>query len=206
MTSFRKKLMAGLAAILVLGGGAIAAGMFPGFPIVGYPAYCISFLMNPTTGVATTTCNGPQTPAGPATITGNELIPADTQLSQGQAPQTVLITPASLGAGPYVYNAPLTGASITLTNLQRRLVLEPAGTIATLTVVFPAAATLIDGQLISLCTTQIVTALTITPGTGTTVNNTVTALLVPVATGAASCPEWVYRELTATTGTWYRTQ
>jgi hypothetical protein len=54
---------------------------------------------------------------------------------------------SSLGLGPYAYNAPLTGASITVTNFQRRLILEPAGTIATLTVVLPpvgAAGTLLS--------------------------------------------------------------
>lgn len=204
--NLRTKLVAGLVAVAISSVAVYAAGIFAGYPIVGYPAYCLSFLMNPVTGLPTTTCNGPQAPAGPTIITGNELIPADTQLSQGRTPQTVLITPASFGAGPYQYAAPLTGASLTMTNLQRRLVLEPAGTIAALTVVFPTAASLIDGQLISLCSTQIVTALTITPGVGTTVLNTVTALAVPALTGAASCPEWIYRELTATTGTWYRTQ
>ena len=42
-----------------------------------------------------------------------------------------------------------------------------------------------------------------TAGSGTTVNNKPTALLVPVTTGGASCVEWVYR---ATNTTWYRVQ
>jgi hypothetical protein len=83
------------------------------------------------------------------------------------------------------------------------LILEPAGTIAALTVVWPAATGLTDGQLMGICTTQIVTALTTTNGAGATVLNAPTALLVPVATGAGSCVEWVYR---VTNTSWYRVQ
>lgn len=189
-----KKSLATIVALLAAGSIAAIAGMFTGFPIVGGAAYCLTTI----NAVCSQTV-----PAGPTVITGNELIPADTQLTQGQNPQTVALTPRSIGAGPYVYNAPLTGASITLTYLTRRLILEPAGTIAALTVVFPAASTLSDNQLLGLCTTQIVSTLTLTAGSGTTIMNGPTALLVPVATGAASCVEWVYN---STQTKWYRTQ
>lgn len=192
-------LVAGLS--LLATAAAIANGIWYGFPIVGGAAYCTSFVMNPLTGAVTTTCNGPTTPAGPTVMTGNELIPADTQLSQGRQPQTVLFKPASLGVGPYQYNAPLTGASLTVAATDRRMILEPAGTIATLTITLPAAALLVDNQHWGMCSTQIVTALTITPGSGTTVSNTQTATSVPLGTGAASCPEWVYRQANTT---WYR--
>lgn len=185
--------------LLVLGSvAAFAAGLFPGFPIIGGASYCGGF----STGVSGQVCTV-TVPAGPSALTGNETIPMDTNLAQGQSPQTAIATLPTLGIGPYVYNAPLTGASITVTAQQRRLILEPAGTIAALTVVFPAASTLKDGQLFGLCTTQIVTALTLTAGSGTTILNGPTALLVPVATGAGSCVEWVYR---VTNTSWYRTQ
>lgn len=86
----RNMLVAG-AAMVAASSVAWAAGLFQGFPIVGGAAYCTSFLVNPLTGVATTNCNGPAVPAGPTTLTGNELIPADTTLTQGQNPATVLI-------------------------------------------------------------------------------------------------------------------
>lgn len=177
---------------------AFAAGLFPGFPIIGGASYCGGF----STGVSGQVCTV-TVPAGPSALTGNETIPMDTNLAQGQAPQTAIATLPTLGIGPYVYNAPLTGASITVTAQQRRLILEPAGTIAALTVVFPAASALKDGQLFGICTTQIVTALTLTAGSGTTILNGPTALLVPVATGAGSCVEWVYRVANTS---WYRTQ
>jgi hypothetical protein len=174
---------------------AYAAGNFGLWPILNGAAYCGA---TGNDGTCTSTI-----PAGPTALTGNETIPMDTNLAQGIQPQTILAQPRSLGAGPYQYAAPLTGASLTLTAQQRRLILEPAGTIAALTVVFPAATGLVDNQLMGLCTTQIVTALTLTAGSGTTILNGPTALLVPVATGAASCVEWVYR---ASNTSWYRVQ
>ena len=189
-----KALLVTLAAMLAASVIAYAAGSFTqNFPIVGSPSYCGS------------TENGNcvlTVPAGPA-LTGNETLPADTNVTQGQGPSSVAIDITSLGAGPYQYNAPLTGATLTMTAQQRRLIIDPAGTIAALTVVFPTAATLIDNQLMGICTTQIVTALTLTAGSGTTILNGPTALLVPVATGAGSCVEWVYRQANTS---WYRTQ
>lgn len=93
-----KRIALGLAALVAVVGIAFGAGQFPGYPIVGGAAYCVSYVMNPTTGLPTTTCNGPQTPAGPVSITGSELIPADTQLPSGQQPQTVTIPSSLLSA------------------------------------------------------------------------------------------------------------
>lgn len=196
-----RSLAVGLAALAVVSGIALADGLFPGFPIVGGASYCSSQTTAGTPGT-TAVCNV-TVPAGPAALTGNETIIADTHLPSGQQPQSVAIDVTTLGAGPYIYNAPLTGASITLTAQTRRLILEPAGTIAALTVVWPAAAGLTDNQLMGICTRQIVTALTTTNGSGATVLDAPTALLVPVTTGAASCVEWVYRVANTS---WYRVQ
>lgn len=186
-----KRLLAAFAAIVMTAGVVAIAQQWPNLPIIGGASYCSSIVQ--------TTCVN-TVPAGPA-LTGLETVPADTNVSGGIVPQTAKVNITSLGAGLLVYNAPLTGASITLTAATRNLILEPAGTIATLTVVFPAATALLNGQKLGLCSTQIVTALTITPGAGTTVSNTQTATIVPLGTGAAACPEWIYR--TANT-TWYR--
>ena len=186
---------------LLLGAGVAALGAvvaFGGqwnnsFPIVNGASFCATTI--------NATCRS-TIAAGPA-LTGSETFPADTNVASGGMPQTVQVPIRTVGLGPYVYNAPLTGASITLTATTRRLIVEPAGTIAELTVVTPAASALLDNQLLGLCTTQIVSTLTVTAGTGTTVSNAPTALLVPVATGAGSCVEWVYR---ASNTTWYRVQ
>lgn len=188
-----KRILYGLVGLCLTGALALAAGNWPNLPIINGAAYC--------SATENSVCVN-TVPAGPA-MTGNETIPADTQAGQGVQPQTALLDITSLGAGPYQYAAPLTGASLTLTAQQRRLILEPAGTIAALTVVWPAATGLIDNQLMGLCSTQIVTALTLTAGSGTTILNGPTALAIPPATGAGTCYEWVYR---VTNTSWYRVQ
>ncbi len=173
--------------------GVALAQTWPNYPLVGGSSYCSSTVNNNCVNTV---------PAGPA-ISGNETIPADTNLSQGRSPQTVKLGLPSIGAGPYQYETPLNGVAIPMTPNTRRMVLVPAGTLAALTILLDPATMLIDGQLWGLCSTQIVTALTITAGSGTTVSNAPTALAVPPATGAGTCYEWVYRQANTT---WYRTQ
>lgn len=184
------------AALLIVSGAAIAGLWNTTYPRVGGAAYCASY----NNGVCSQTIA-----AGPTTLTGNETIPADTNLGSGQQPQTVLVPIGKLGAGKTTYNVPVTTDSVTIDAQTRQLVIIPAGTIAAFTLVFPAATTLTeaDGQRFGFCTTQIVTTLTTTAGAGTTVLNAPTAMLVPVATGAASCVEWIYR---LSNTTWYRVQ
>jgi len=189
-----KRLLPTLVILAVVGVVSAIAQMgtfAPNMPIIGGSSYCSSTV----NAVCVNTV-----PAGPA-VSGAEYVPADTGLTQGTQPQSGKINIMTLGAGVLTYNVPLTGDSITLTNATRQLIVEPAGTIAALTVVFPAATTLLNGQKLGICTTQIVTALTLTAGSGTTISGGPTAMLVPVTTGGASCPEWTYR--TANT-TWYR--
>lgn len=173
-----------------------AQGAFANWPVVGGAAYCALFAGDGTT------CVG-NVPAGPTIVTGNERYPADTVLPNGQSPQTVRVPSAAIGVGPYQYNAPVTTASITVLPTTRRLIIDPAGTIAALTVVFPAATLLVDNQTVGLCSTQVVTALTMTAGSGTTLLNAPTALAIPPATGAGTCYEWTYRLANTS---WYRTQ
>lgn len=198
-----KKLSLSIFALVAAVGIAYAGGAFQGYPVIGADGtVCLSFGNN-------SVCNQFQ-PAGPSIVTGAETFPADTNaVGAGsiQNPSTVDISLPAIGAGPYQYAAPLTGASLTMTNLQRRLIIDPAGTIAALTVVFPAvgsgSSVLVDGQLIGICATQIVTALTLTAGSGTTILNAPTALAIPPATGAGTCYEWVYRKANTS---WYRNQ
>jgi hypothetical protein len=64
------------------------------------------------------------------------------------------------------YATPLTGATVTCTTRDRKIVLNPAGTIATLTISLPlTAGELYDGQILDITTTQIVTAVTMSGGT-----------------------------------------
>jgi hypothetical protein len=175
----------GIAALFAVVSAANADGFFSKWPVVSGAAYCALFAGDGTT------CVG-NVPAGPTALTGNERIALDTKLPSGQSPQSVLASPASLGAGPTQYSVPVTTNSITILPTTRQVIVNPAGTIAALTIVTPAAAAMVDNQRIGFCTTQIITTLTVTAGTGVTVSNAPTAMLVPVTTGAASCIEWMY--------------
>lgn len=188
-----------LAAALSLIAFPAFAQQWPNFPIVDGPSYC---------GVTTNNVCTQTIPAGPAT-TGNETVPADTNVAGGASPQTVKIPITEFGGGKLVVSAPLTGATLTVDAQTKQLIVNPAGTIAALTVNLPAASssTPYNGQKIGICGTQVVTALTLGGGTGNTFSPTQpTAMLVPVVTGAASCFEFIYSKTSATAGVWFRTQ
>lgn len=164
---FRKMVFGALAALGIMAGGAYAAGLWQGFPVAGGPSYCNSFV----NGVCNQTIQ-----AAPETASRG-YIPSDSGLPGGQTPQTVLIPTSVLGGGVQSV-APLTGASIVVAPGVSNLILTPAGTIATATITLPAAANLFNGQKLYIITSQTVTALTLTAGSGTTVlgtNTTVTA-------------------------------
>lgn len=74
----------------------------------------------------------------------------------------------------YVISVPTTGGTVTVANTNRRTVLNPAGTLATLTVALPTG---IDGQLLTVTSTQIVTSLTVSSA-GNTVLGAPAALAV----------------------------
>lgn len=204
-----KKLGLALLALAALAGASYAqyttqaGGQGAGLPTVNVPAdtQCLRYGNG---GV----CNA-YAPAGPTAITGYETVIGDTHSAAGSVPQTVNIPLTAIGGGKLTVSAPLTGATINLDAQTRQLIVNPAGTIAALTVNMPAAsATMVDGSRIGVCGTQIVTALTMGAGTGNSFGSTVTsqAMLVPVVTGAASCMEWIYSKTSATAGVWYRTQ
>lgn len=193
-----KRIAFALAALVATAGAAALAQQFPNLPLIGGASYCSGYSSGPSGQVCVSTV-----PAGPTAVTGSETFPVDTNLASGAQPQTAKMSVRSIGAGATQYSAPLTGTSITIASTTRQVIVNPAGTIAALTIVFPAASGLTDGQRLGFCTTQIITALTVTAGSGATTSNAPTAMLVPVATGAASCVEWIY---VASATTWFRTQ
>lgn len=192
----KRLLGAAVGCALIASTAAYAAGYFPGFPIVGGAAYC----QGTSTGTSGQVCVD-NVPAGPSALTGTELLVADTGYSQGQAPQTVYVPLAALGALPTQYATPLTATSVTVLPTTGTMLLDPAGTIAALTVVFPAATSLIDGQILRIASSQTVTALTITPGTGTTVSNSPSA--ITISTTAPYNYEFIYK---ASLAKWFRLQ
>lgn len=162
---------------------AYASGIFQGYPIVGSAAFCDSNNVQQTTatvpGQAYSNSNCTTTvPAGPANVPSTAVLPADTGLSQGRGPQTVLI-PAVLTGSVALDAAPLTGTTITVPQGVSQLVVDPAGTIAALTVVLPPASQLVDGQEFKMSTTQTITALTVTAGANTSIVSTAVTTLGP---------------------------
>lgn len=80
----------------------------------------------------------------------------------------------------YSYQTPSTGFAITIGNTVGRLLLDPAGTLATGTITMPA--TPLDGQVVKIASTQAITALTLSPNTGQTIP---TPLMTLIAGGSA---------------------
>lgn len=88
---------------------------------------------------------------------------------------------------------PTTGFTNTIADTTSYYVIEPAGTLATGTLTMPASP--VNEQVVTIASTQIITALTHNPNTGQTLKGALTTI---AANGNAS---WIYR--TANT-TWYR--
>ena len=93
-------------------------------------------------------------------------------------------------------NVPVTGFSLSFTdNSQNQwLILRPAGTLATGTVVLPVSTGVIDGQEVKVTSTEAVTALTVN-GNGATVNGGPTTL---------AADGYFTLKYEATTAEWYR--
>jgi hypothetical protein len=100
-----------------------------------------------------------------------------------------------LGGGGYTYLTPLTGTSITFGTYVKRLILNPAGALAALTIVLPASPP--DGWEAYIASTASISALTISPNSGQSIANAASSL----SSGAAIGYQWV-----AGQATWYRIQ
>ena len=88
------------------------------------------------------------------------------------------------------YSAPITGATVAISAPNTSLLIEPAGTLASLTVNFPSSPA--DSDEIRFSSTQIVTALTLA-------NGTIVGPIVSLAVG--SFAQYVYRSVNTS---WYR--
>lgn len=118
------------------------------------------------------------------TPVGNELIQAQSQVNN-----TAAITYTSISSlrdgRMWVYNVPLTGFTLTMTDLQSVVSLNPAGTLATGAIVLPP--TLVDGKSVSLWSSQTITALTLS-----TSNSATFAPAAPTTFTAGAALEFVY--------------
>jgi hypothetical protein len=195
----KRKILAALGLLAVVTTAAYGAGLFQGLPIVGGGSYCVNFATNPTTGAVLTTCNGPAVPAGPTRVTGAELVPADTQLTQGQNPATAFLPVPSLASGAYQYAVQTSSSTLQISNNVTNVVLNPAGAIATVTITMPTAP--YDGQIVRISSSQTVTSLTVSAAAGQSITNAPSAITVS-ATGSYGVA-FLYR---GTNTTWYRIQ
>lgn len=92
----------------------------------------------------------------------------------------------------YSFQTPTTGFSITIGNNVWHLVLDPSATLATGTITMPSSP--VDGQLVNIRSSQIVTTLTVSPNTGQSIKN------APTTISAGGTLDAIFR--TANT-TWY---
>lgn len=185
-----KRISYAFISLLAIGGLAFGAGAFFGYPIVGNAAYCATTV----NAVCTQTI-----PAGPVTLTGNELIPADTQLSGGISPQTVSIPSDLLGGYTTVL---YTGVSITQTVADNitNVVLSHSTTITDATITAPANP--IDGQRVKIGADHTVSTFAFVANTGQTLSVT-TPTVLTASTTVPQGYEFIY---VASTAKWYRMQ
>lgn len=97
---------------------------------------------------------------------------------------------------PPYYNVPTAGGTVTIPAFDgpiQHVLLEPAGTLATLTITLPAAA---DGQTVVIGSSQIVTVLTLTSAAGS-ILGAITALSANVL--------GTHYTWSATSSKWFRT-
>ena len=139
-------------------------------------------------------------PAGPPALTGAEKFPADTQISGGAPPQTVVVTTCQLGGGSLDVISMLAGVTTdTVRNQTCYYIIDGSGTISAMTLTMPAAP--LDGQILRISAKVAVTTLTMAANTNQTLAGAATSASANAAVGA-----WIYRQTTATAGNWYRVQ
>lgn len=172
------KLRLALASFVLVAFAAVAVaqqGFWPNWPIVGGASYSCGT----TNGVQTCTV-----PAGPTIVTGNEQVPANTELSQGRSPQNVLLPLASLNALPYTftdYTGGTTGpsaAAISASNVTGGAYFISGSTITVANVTLPLAP--IYGQEFVIGSSVTLTALKVSvhPSSTATISNAPTVLTI----------------------------
>ena len=165
----------GIGFVLTLFSGLALAGIWnTTYSIVGGAAYCASYIG--------TRCSV-TVPAGPANVTGNETVPADTNLSGGSAqPQTVLLSMASLNALPIDVVAVTTASpsGISATNISGGVLYNATGTITAANITLPLAPA--DKQRYIIAANYTITTLSVAAGAGSTLSVTTPTVLTASTT------------------------
>lgn len=166
---------AGIATAAIIAGSAWGAGMFFGLPIVGGSSYCGGTSTGSTgSQVCTTTV-----PAGPS-MSGIELFPADTQLSSGAPPQTVLVPNVMIGPGIISYIPGVDQTSLTVTANVGTIIFtnpnaSPAGTSINKATLLMAASPA-DGQRLRISSAISINNFVLSANTGQVITITPTQL------------------------------
>jgi len=177
---------------------AYAAGMFTNLPIVGGAAYCALFAGDGVTCAA-------NVPAGPTALTGNERIPADTQLSGGASPQTVLVPSSLFATG--AMQVVTTNASVVVANGISSLVSnQGAATIALITL--PNAP--MDNQVLRIANAGsgilTLTSIAVAAGSGQTIVQGAAPTALAIQTGTTSVLSTIAYQYKLSSKIWYRVE
>lgn len=194
-----KKLITLLSSIALLASLNVAKaqqGPFPNYPIVGGASYCSSSV----NAVCVQTI-----PAGPTSITGNEQLPANSELSNAQQPQAVLIPMAAIGALPVTVVA-LGAAAVTpisASNISGGVIFNiGAGVITAANITLPASP--IDGQQYAINANATISTLSVSAGgTNSMAKNTAPTALTASTTGS---PQGYLFRFNRGDTSWYRLQ
>lgn len=107
-----------------------------------------------------------------------------------------LQTPRGVQDTSYSYQAPATGATVTIADTSDLAIIDPAATLAALTVRLPTCSATYDGKIARFSTSQAATALTMSATAGTVIG-------APASLAPNAAAGWICRGSSAT---WYRVQ
>jgi hypothetical protein len=217
----RTRAAVALAALLVSSAIAYGAGNYSTYPIVGGASFCASTVTGAGTPLGGATGQGQGTgasgvcaqtvPAGPPTLTGNELIPMDTVPGSGVNPQTVTLPSTLLGTGyggTTVATTTGTTAAVVVADGISNFIYAGAGTATYSSLTLPPNPMQNQKFCLTDAGTGVLTTTSIVVGTTgqTIVGTAVTSLPVATAAGTASTVTlssncWLY---TTASKVWYR--
>ncbi len=109
-------------------------------------------------------------------------------------PNKTVATTGARADTSYHIDTPMTGGTVTIPEFIYTEIIDPAGTLATLTINLPSTPT--DGQIVRIKFSQIITALTLTPNTGDSVRG------APASAALGGLIDCQFMG-TAGSGTWY---
>lgn len=176
--------------------GQSGQGLWPNLPVVGGSSYSCGSV----NGVSNCTVS-----AGPTALTGNEGIPANTNLSQGRSPQNVLVTPAALNANPITFYAAATGAAnaISASTVSGGYVFTAASTISNVNLSLPSSP--IHGQQFAVNANRTITTLNMYAASGDSIAGNTSPTVLTTSTTVNQGFRFICSK-SGTVCTWYRLQ